>query len=432
MEDYAVTIARGTPPVGLNNVYAMDEDSTLVTTDASGATTAGFPDDDGIAANDVNFSSSPLTVQMISGPSHAQSFTLNPNGTFTYQPVANFSGEDTFVYRVFDNVLGAVDSAGLPTYATVTINVQALNDAPVVPVKNISIASNRIYSDTVANFLSTANAGPGESSQILSISRIDSTSARGGSVRIVGTNIEYTPPANYVGPDSFTYRVTDNGFPPLSVNATVQISVLQIPNVVNDSLSTTVNTGVTRPTSTLLSNDTPVVAGAALTVTAISGTGSNGGTMVLNGTNFTYTPPTNFNGTETFTYTVQESGTPIRTAIGTITVTVTDPNDRPTVTRPLGTVTSAEDSTITALDLSTYFADADIITNNDALTYSVRSNSNTALVTATVSNTNRLNLVLGADRNGSASIVVRATDKAGTFAESTLTLTVTPLRMRFE
>ena len=51
--------------------------------------------------------------------------TLNPDGSFTYTPAANFHGTDSFNYQVQD---GVDDSAT----ATVVITVTPVNDAPTL------------------------------------------------------------------------------------------------------------------------------------------------------------------------------------------------------------------------------------------------------------------------------------------------------------
>ena len=45
-----------------------------------------------------------LTATLITGPSHAASFTLNADGSFEYTPVPNFIGSDSFSYKASDGV----------------------------------------------------------------------------------------------------------------------------------------------------------------------------------------------------------------------------------------------------------------------------------------------------------------------------------------
>ena len=46
-----------------------------------------------------------LTASLVSGPSHAASFTFNSNGTFTYTPAYRFVGSDNFTYRASDGAV---------------------------------------------------------------------------------------------------------------------------------------------------------------------------------------------------------------------------------------------------------------------------------------------------------------------------------------
>ncbi|RVB37832.1 cadherin-like domain-containing protein, partial [Mesorhizobium sp. M7A.F.Ca.CA.001.06.1.1] len=50
--------------------------------------------------------------------------TLNPDGSFTYAPKANFFGTDSFTYRASD---GTAES----NIATVALTITPVNDAPV-------------------------------------------------------------------------------------------------------------------------------------------------------------------------------------------------------------------------------------------------------------------------------------------------------------
>jgi parallel beta-helix repeat protein len=93
--------------------YTIPEDGTLVV----GAV-------DGVLANDLDVDGDSLTAILVSGPSNAQSFTLNPDGSFSYTPTANFFGTDTFTYKAND---GTLDS----NVTTVTLTVTPVNDAPI-------------------------------------------------------------------------------------------------------------------------------------------------------------------------------------------------------------------------------------------------------------------------------------------------------------
>ena len=53
----------------------------------------------GVLGNDTGASASSATVTLVSGPSHALSFTLNADGSFSYIPAQDFNGADSFTYR---------------------------------------------------------------------------------------------------------------------------------------------------------------------------------------------------------------------------------------------------------------------------------------------------------------------------------------------
>ena len=89
----------------------------------------------GVLANDTDVEGDPLTAVFVTGPANASAFSLGLDGSFTYTPTAGFSGTDSFTYRAND---GTSDSA----ITTVTIIVDAVNDAPIVTttVANLTYA----------------------------------------------------------------------------------------------------------------------------------------------------------------------------------------------------------------------------------------------------------------------------------------------------
>ena len=99
-------------PVAVDDSYATDEDTPL---------TVAAP---GVLGNDTDVDGDPLTRGAGRPVPANGTLTLNADGTFTYTPNANFNGSDSFTYKAND---GTVDS----NVATVTITVDAVNDAPV-------------------------------------------------------------------------------------------------------------------------------------------------------------------------------------------------------------------------------------------------------------------------------------------------------------
>ena len=99
-------------PVANNDSYSTNQNTLLTVLQP------------GVLGNDTDADpNTTLTAQVVSNPSHAASFTLNSNGSFSYTPVTNYSGPDSFTYRAFD---GQKNS----NVATVTITVNAIDTTP--------------------------------------------------------------------------------------------------------------------------------------------------------------------------------------------------------------------------------------------------------------------------------------------------------------
>ncbi|MBR1177225.1 VCBS domain-containing protein [Bradyrhizobium sp. KB893862 SZCCT0404] len=111
---YVTITINGTndAPLAIAHSYATDEDHVLVVPGTG--VLAGATDLDGDA----------LHAILVNGPAHG-TLTLNADGSFTYAPVGDYNGSDSFTYKVND---GLADS----NVATVNITVQAVNDPAVV------------------------------------------------------------------------------------------------------------------------------------------------------------------------------------------------------------------------------------------------------------------------------------------------------------
>ena len=114
----------------------------------------------GVLANDTDVDGDPLTAALVSAPSHG-TVILNSNGSFTYTPVADYFGSDSFTYVAND---GRTNSAP----ATVSLTVLPVNDAPSFVAGPNQRVNFNTTAQTVVNWASSISAGPAnESAQIV-------------------------------------------------------------------------------------------------------------------------------------------------------------------------------------------------------------------------------------------------------------------------
>jgi Bacterial Ig domain/Calx-beta domain/Bacterial cadherin-like domain len=144
---------------------------------------------------------------------------------------------------------------GLTATDTFIVTVAEVNDNP--DAVNDTLTSVNEDSGTriipFANLLANDTKGPAnESGQTITVTNV--SSAVGGTVFINGTNVEFTPAANFSGSASFNYTITDNGTTngasdPKSDTATASftINALNDPpvNMVPGSQATNQNTPLT-------------------------------------------------------------------------------------------------------------------------------------------------------------------------------------------
>ena len=96
--------------------------------------------------------------------------------------------------------------------AVASFAITEVNDAPSGvndPLSSVAVNSGE-RTIAFATLLGNDSPGPAnESGQTLTITQVGS--AVGGTVSIVGTNVIFTPTADFSGPASFTYTLQDNG-----------------------------------------------------------------------------------------------------------------------------------------------------------------------------------------------------------------------------
>ena len=254
---------------------------------------------------------------------------LNAN-QLTFVPVANQSGSP---YDSFDFEVGDGSDFSSSAY-TLTINVFSVNDVPVAIDDNATTSEETLLSVDVM-----LNDNLGDTPTF--ISSVDATSVQGGSV-VINNNgtpgdtsddfIDYLPPPGFNGADSFTYSIEDADGDSSTATVTINVTPLNdIPQAVDDSAP------ATEEISTIIDvlindnlGDTPTMISAVDAVTTQGGSAviNNNGTPGDTSDDFIdFTPAPNFNGIDTFTYTIEDNDGETSTA--TVTVTITGVNDTP-------------------------------------------------------------------------------------------------------
>ncbi|WP_460825295.1 tandem-95 repeat protein, partial [Massilia solisilvae] len=259
-------------------------------------------------------------------------------GHLRFVPVADANGDPytTFSYKVYDNASAASNDA------TMTVKVTPVNDLPVAA--DGTITTNE---DTRA----TGNLPAATDVEHDAITYAKGTGPSHGTLVLnADGSYEYTPAANYNGPDSFTYTVSDG-----SGSNTYNVSITV--NPVNDApmlavAPVTVGQGATITLGTSYLNATDVDTGnGSLTYTVTSAPGK--GTIKVNGTAATsFTQQDVIDGKVSYTansygsdqsdsFSVSVSDGALSDA-KPVAVTITSANVAPTSTG--GAVTTAEDT----------------------------------------------------------------------------------------
>ena len=310
-------------PTATNDTFSTDEDTPLA---------INAP---GVLDNDTDVDANPLTVTLGTGPIHAAAFTLDPDGSFTYTPDADFNGQDSFTYT-------ASDGQGGTDEATVTIAVVAVNDNPTATTDNYNTNEDttltvnapgvlRNDTDVDGDSLALPAVGLGNDARAdvrsLTVTPGSVTPPAHGTLVLNGDgSFEYTPNPNYNGADSFTYRATDGIVD--SADATVTIivgAVNDAPVSANDAYTTAEDTPLTAAAPSVLANDTDPD-GGPLTAAVVSA--PTHGVLTLSPTGaLSYTPTADYNGADSFTYRAND-GT-VDGNIATVSLTVTPINDAP-------------------------------------------------------------------------------------------------------
>ena len=319
----AATVSIKVVPVN----HAPTADPQSVTTDEDEAITITLTGDDG----DPGFQQT-ISFLIVDQPSHGMVTVVNANaGTVIYTPTEGYNGTDTFTFKVMD------DDTGDPSFltsdpATVSITINAVEDPPAAHDETVLILENTSWDDAlpgddgdpmpneVQQILFTITAGPSHGE----ITSFDSSTGA----------IVYTPDANYNGSDAITFTVKEVASGLVTDPATVTINITAVnvePIAADQEVTTAEDTALT--VSLGSDGDPEVEQTLTLNVVTAPAHGKLSGFDTKTG-NVIYTPDADFNGTDSFTYTLSDDDTAglpegLYSPQATVTVQVTPVDDPP-------------------------------------------------------------------------------------------------------
>jgi len=275
------------------------------------------------------------------------------NGT-TYRPDANYSGSDTLTITTDD---GGNTGAGGPKSVTETVGltVRSVGTAPTnsAPTNAVPSTTQTVNEDTPlvfsagsGNGISVADADGGtltvslrSAEGLLTLSRTTGLSflqgdgTGDGAMRFSGAiadinaaleGLRFDPAADRNGAAQIMLTTADPGG--ANAASTITVSIAQVADIVPDSVATDEDTAITFNALTGTNGaSADTFEDGTRQVTAVTQGGHGTVGFQPDGT-LTYSPAADFNGVDSFTYTVTSGGS---TETATVTVTVRAVNDAP-------------------------------------------------------------------------------------------------------
>ncbi|MCF6182094.1 Ig-like domain-containing protein, partial [Lutibacter sp.] len=372
---------------GTASIADASGEGTIIDTDVDVQDDIATTDEDteviiSVLLNDTYGSDDIVAITGVTTPSNG-TVVINGDGTVTYTPNPDFNGEDTFDYTVT-----VTNSDGSTTTATATVIVT------VNPVADVQDDTATTDEDTAVIISVLDNDGFDPSSEI---EVTDVTTPLNGTVVINddGT-VTYTPNPDFNGEDTFEYTVTvtNSDGSITTETATVVVTVNPVGDIQDDTATTDEDIAVI---ISVLDND-GFNTSSEVAITAVT-TPSNGIVVVNDDGTVTYTPNPDFNGEDTFDYTVTVTNSDGSTTTETATVIIT--------VNPVGDV---QDDTAETVDQNP--VEIDVLANDTF-------DSNTDVAVTSVTTPTNGSVVINSEGT------VTYTANEGFYGEDTFTYTVT-------
>ncbi len=303
--EYEICDSDGVCATATVSIVVVPVNDGPVALDDSFMTSEDIPVLGSVATNDMDPEGDALTFSLLTPPSSG-SLTFHSDGTFVFVPDSNYNGTLSFDYEV-------IDSSGESDTATVTIQVNPVNDPP--EANDDSESTSEDYS-VIVNLLGNDTDPENDLLQVIEIngevvSPGDSVELGSGARVTLNTDgtAVYDPNGQFedlktghTAIDTFLYTISDGHGETASAEAVITISgANDAPIAEDDYVTTTINTPVEFP---VLTNDTDVEFDD-LAVVLLNNPPGGGAVVNPNGT-ITFTPDPGFVGTVTLHYLIED------------------------------------------------------------------------------------------------------------------------------
>jgi uncharacterized repeat protein (TIGR02543 family) len=336
-------------------------------------------------AGQTNVLASNSFVPTTSRNMYVQSFTFSNAenyDTISYTHFGTTSGRSRIMGVIVDGVSSSPPSNSAPAWAS-------------NPITGSNASEDTAYSGSIASSATDTNNDP------LTFAKVSGPAWL--SVASDGT-LSGTPAQSNVGTNSFTLSVSDGiAAPVVTTLNIIVVNVNDAPIANAQNVNTTEDTGLS---ITLAATD---VDGDTLTYSVV--TQPTNGTLTGTAPNLSYTPTTNYNGADSFTFRANDGL--VNSATVTVAITVTPVNDAPLANSQ--SVTATEDNTKSITLLAT-----DI--DGDPLTYSIVTQPSNGTLSGTAPN---VIFTPTANFSGATSFTFRVNDGTVNSTTATVSITVT-------
>ena len=275
----------------------------------------------GVLANDTDGDENSLTAVLVAGPANGE-LALAADGAFTYTPMADFSGSDSFSYKTSDGT-------GYSNTATVTITVNPVNVPPVLSLPALPASVGEL-----SNFTFTASATDEDNDELI----FSLNEAPEEAMIDPSTGVFSWTPAEAQGDGSsysFTVEVSDGILTSTESFSLVVNEVNSAPDLVTIPDQAGDELKLISFTATASDLDLPANSLSYQLLNAPEGASIDAGTGV-----FSWVPGEGQDGIHSVTVKVTDSGDPAMSAEQVVAVRVNEVNIAP-VLEPLGDATTS-------------------------------------------------------------------------------------------